>query len=74
MSTNPEVLAVLVHAATGNELVAVELRDGQSFHDGVCEVYSAFGAQYVIFHAHNRIYVDDITHCEPIPAHADATP
>lgn len=72
MCTGPEVIAVLVHAATGNELVAVQLRDGQTFRDGVCEVFSACGAEYVIFHAHNRIHVNDITHCRPLPACVEA--
>lgn len=67
MVTNPEVLAVLARAAATKESVAVKLHNGQNFHDGVCEVFSAHGVDYVIFHAHNRIYVAEITDCKLVP-------
>lgn len=74
MATKNEVLDVLVQSATATELVAVKLRDGQQFRDGVCEVYSACGARYVIFHAHNRINVDDIADCASVPVGMEAVP
>jgi hypothetical protein len=74
MSTNSRVFDVLARAADETEIVTVELRDGQRFRDGVCEVFSACGARYVIFHAHNRMNVDDITRCASAPAVVDAIP
>ena len=71
MSTNPEVLEVLARAATGTKLVEVKLRDGRNFRDGVREVFSVCGAWCVIFHASNRMYVDDITCCAPVSRGAD---
>ena len=71
---NPQVFDVLTHAANETEIVSVQLRDGQRFRDGVLEVFSACGAKYVIFHAHNRMNVDDIVCCEPVPAALDAVP
>ncbi len=65
-------LAVLTRAAASNQIVAVELRDGQHFRDGVCEVFSGCGANFVIFYAHNRIVVDDITHCTVVAARSDS--
>jgi hypothetical protein len=72
MTTHHEVLDALAHAVGGPQRVAVATRDGRTFTDGVCEVYSRYGADFVIFHAHNRMMVEDITWCEPIVAHADA--
>ena len=66
MTRNLEVLEVLTHAATSAQLVTVELRDGRHFSDGVCEVFSRCGTDFVIFHARNCVYVDDITHCQPV--------
>lgn len=71
---NPQVFDVLTHAADQTEMVAVQLRDGQSFRDGVREVFSACGAKYVIFHAHNRMNVDDILSCAALPSAVDAVP
>lgn len=74
MSPNSQVLDVLARAAHETEIVTVELRDGQSFRDGVREVFSACGANYVIFHAHNRMYVDDIMRCASTPTAVEAIP
>lgn len=70
MTKNQEVLAVLTSAAASTQPVAVELRDGKRFRDGVCEVFSSCGADFVTFYAHNRMMVDDITHCEAIARRA----
>jgi hypothetical protein len=72
MRTNQEVLAVLTNAAASTQPVAVELRDGQRFRDGVCEVFLSCGADFVTFYAHNRMMVDDITRCEAIARQAGA--
>ncbi len=74
MPTNSQVFTVLAHAADETRMVAIELRDGQSFCDGVCEVFTACGAKYVIFHAHNCMNIDDITRCAPVPAGVEAIP
>lgn len=71
MTKHQEVIAVLTIAATSTLPVAVELRSGQRFRDGVCEVYSSCGADFVTFFAHNRMLVDDITHCEALARRAD---
>jgi len=71
MANHHGVLDILAHAVGGPQRVAIATRDGRRFHDGVCDVYSRCGADFVIFHAHNRMIVDDITHCQLIVAHAD---
>jgi|JI10StandDraft_1071094.scaffolds.fasta_scaffold421936_2 predicted SpoU family rRNA methylase len=71
MVTHHRVLDILSHAVGGPQRVVVATRDGRTFRDGVCEVYTRFGANFVIFHAHNRMMIEDITRCEPIAAHAE---
>ena len=61
-------LEVLTHAATSGQLVTIELRDGRHFSDGVCDVFSSCGTDFVVFHGHNRMYVEDITRCQPVVA------
>ncbi len=73
MTNNDDVLTVLTRAAASTQIVEVALRDGQHFRDGVCEVFSRCGAKFVIFHAHNRVVVDDITHVAAVVDHRVAT-
>lgn len=44
--------------------VAVTLRDGRRFTDGVCEVLAACGTYVVVFYANNCVPIDDIVGCE----------
>lgn len=64
-------LAVLHRAASDHALVAVQLRSGEQFSDGVCEVFSECGAELVVFHAHNCVYVADIARCSTLMMHDD---
>jgi len=68
-ATDP--LAVLYRAASDHALVTVELRSGELFNDGVCEVFSECGADLVVFHAHNCMFVADIARCSPVTMHGD---
>jgi len=73
MSTKPaaDPLAVLHRAASDHALVTVQLRSGEQFNDGVCEVFSECGAELVVFHAHNCMFVADIARCSPVTMHDD---
>lgn len=66
-----ESLAVLHRAASDHALVTVELRSGERFDDGVCEVFSECGADLVVFHAHNCVFVADIARCSPVTMHGE---
>ena len=71
MQPQPDCLTVLAQAATNQALVAVEMRTGEAFADGVCEIFRACGAYLVVFHGHNCRLVEDITRCAPVPVHGD---
>jgi|JI9StandDraft_1071089.scaffolds.fasta_scaffold522981_2 hypothetical protein len=74
MLTQPtgDCLAALNRAARDHTLLSVELRSGESFSDGVCEVFTECGADVVVFHARNCILVEDIVRCAPVAVHDDA--
>ncbi len=71
MQPHTDCLTVLAHAAANKALVAVEMRTGEAFADGVCEVFRACGADLVVFHGHNCRLVEDIARCSPVTAHGD---
>jgi len=64
-----EVLTLLENAAFARRPLVIELRDGRHFCDGVCDVRRAYGEDYVVFHAHNRMLVRDIMRAEPTSSH-----
>ena len=68
-----EVLTLLEDAATACRPLVIELRDGRHFCDGVCDVRRAYGEDFVVFHAHNRVLVRDIVRAAPTssPEHDD---
>lgn len=73
MSAEPatDCLAVLRRAARDHTPVSVELRSGERFEDGVCDVFEECGADIVVFHARNCVLVADIARCTPAALHAD---
>lgn len=64
-----EVLTLLEDAAVARRPLVIELRDGRHFCDGVCDVRRAYGEDFVVFHAHNRMLVRDILRAEPTSSH-----
>lgn len=64
-----EVLTLLEDAATACRPLVIELRDGRHFCDGVCDVRRAYGEDFVVFHAHNRVLVRDIVRAAPTSSH-----
>lgn len=55
-----DVITMLEEAAAARRPLVIELRDGQHFCDGVCDVLHEYGEDFVVFHAHNRMLVRDI--------------
>lgn len=64
-----EVLTLLEDAAAARRPLVIELRDGRHFCDGVCDVRRAYGEDFVVFHAHNRMLVRDIIRAAPTSSH-----
>ena len=64
-----EVLTILEDAAAARRPLVIELRDGRHFCDGVCDVRRAYGEDFVVFHAHNRMLVRDIIRAAPTSSH-----
>jgi hypothetical protein len=58
------VIDTLETAADVGVPLLIELRDGRSFADGVCEVLHEYGDTFVVFHANNRHPVRDIARAE----------
>jgi hypothetical protein len=64
-----EVITLLEDAAAARRPLVIELRDGRQFCDGVCDLRRAYGEEFVVFHAHNRMLVRDIVRAEPTSSH-----
>lgn len=54
------VLSVLAAAASGGDVLLLELRDGRRITDGVCDVRRECGEDFVVLHANNVVRVCDI--------------
>lgn len=62
-----DVLDLLEEAAVARRSVEVELRDGRSFVDGVRDVVTENGRDYVVFERHLRLPVAEIARCGRTP-------